>query len=126
MKEEYFLLFPDVAAVPDHHLDDGGVPLFVPADTPGTEGFGKPGDVVVLHQETGDDNIETVAVTRGNISDVQSSLLGCGVGGVEVDDPGVWTDTLTAHIIVVTGGETEAGGEETDQHREPHYPPQTD
>ena len=108
--------------VPDNNFDDGGVPLLVPTHTPGTEGFRQPGDMVVLYVQTGDDNIETVTVAGGNISDVQPSLLGCGVGGVEVDDAGVGTDTLTADVIVVTRGEAQLG-EQTDQHHQvqPHH-----
>ena len=110
--------------MPDDHLDDGGVPLLVATHTAGTEGLGEPCDVVVLgvlHQEAGDHNVETVAVARGNISDVEPPLLGCGVRGVEVDDAGVGADTLTAHIVVVTRGEAELGGEETEHHHHPHY-----
>ena len=126
MKKEYFNSFSEAEAVPDNNFDDGGVPLLVPANTPRTEGFGQPGDVVVLHVKTGDDNIETVTVARGHISDVQPSLLGGGVGGVEVDDAGVGTDTLAAHIIVVTGGEGEVGGQADHHQDQPHHLSQSD
>ena len=108
--------------MPDDHLDDGGVPLLVATHTAGTEGLGEPSDVVVLgvlHQEAGDHHVQTVAVAGGHISDVQPPLLGCGVRGVEVDDAGVGADTLTPHIVVVTSGEAELEGEETEHH--PHY-----
>ena len=98
----------------------------IPAHTTGTEGFGQPGDMVVLHIETGDDNIETVTVAPGYISDIEPSLLGCGVGGVEVDDAGVGTDTLAADIIVVAGGEGEVGGETRHHQDQPHHLSQSD
>ena len=82
--------------------------------------------MVVLHIETGDDNIETVTVARGYISDIEPSLLGCGVGGVEVDDAGVGTDTLAADIIVVAGGEGEVGGETHHHQDQPHHLSQSD
>lgn len=126
------ILFPAVGALPDDHLDDGGVPLLVPTHAPRTEGLGQPGDMVillvllVLHVQAGDDDVETVAVARGHVSNVQPSLHGCGVGGVEVDDAGVGTDTLTPHIIVVTSGQTELGEEDTHRHHQPHHLPHTD
>ena len=46
-----------------HHLDHGGVPLLVPAHTPGTESLRKL-LMFFLNIEAGDDNIEAVTVAE--------------------------------------------------------------
>ena len=71
------ILFPAVGALPDDHLDDGGVPLLVPTHAPRTEGLGQPAHVLLLHIQTRDDHVHAVAVAAAEnvICENESSVV---------------------------------------------------